>query len=162
MKKILLSAAILVAACISAKAQFSLGIKAGANFSHISTDDLSSSTRTGYQAGIFARIGSNVYLQPEVYLGSSGGKFNFQTNNNTVTSEGKVKFTTMNVPLLIGKGFGGQNLNFRIMAGPIYTYNLSTNENFSNNFNLLLITNFSSLLVFKILLVIDSISILKK
>jgi hypothetical protein len=68
MKKILLSAAILIAACISAQAQFSLGIKGGVNFSKINTDNLNSSTRTGYQAGIFARFGSGLYLQPELYL----------------------------------------------------------------------------------------------
>ena len=41
----------------------------------------------------------------------------------------------MNVPLLLGRSFGSKDLNFRIMAGPVYTYNLSTNENFSANFN---------------------------
>ncbi len=52
MKKILLSAALLIVVCISAKAQFSLGVKGGVNFSKINTDNLSSSSRTGYQAGI--------------------------------------------------------------------------------------------------------------
>ncbi|TFF33494.1 porin family protein [Mucilaginibacter psychrotolerans] len=132
MKKLFLSIAIITAAAFSAKAQFSLGIKGGLNFSKINTDNVSESTKTGYQAGIFARVGSSVYLQPELYLGSSGGKFAFQTNNNTVTTEGKVKFTTLNLPLLIGKGFGGDNLNFRVMAGPVYSYVLDQNDNFSS------------------------------
>jgi hypothetical protein len=135
MKKLLLSIAIITAAAFSAKAQFSLGIKGGVNFSKINTDNVSESTKTGYQAGIFARVGSSIYLQPELYLGSSGGKFAFQTNNNTVTTEGKVKFTTLNLPLLIGKGFGGDNLNFRIMAGPVYSYVLDKNDNFSSAVN---------------------------
>ena len=75
MKKYLLSVALLVAVCISAKAQFSVGIKGGVNFSNINTDNFNSSTRTGYQAGVFARFGSAFYLQPEVYLSSTGGKF---------------------------------------------------------------------------------------
>jgi hypothetical protein len=133
MKKCLLSIAILFVAAISAKAQFSLGAKAGINFSKINTTNVSESSVTGYQAGLFARFGSGLYVQPELYLGSSGGKFNFQNNNNTVTTNGKVTFTTLNVPLLLGKGFGGDNLNFRIMAGPIFSYVLSKNENFGDN-----------------------------
>jgi hypothetical protein len=133
MKKCFLSIAILFVVAISAKAQFSLGAKAGINFSKINTTNVSESSVTGYQAGLFARFGSGLYVQPELYLGSSGGKFNFQNNNNTVTTNGKVTFTTLNVPLLLGKGFGGDNLNFRIMAGPIFSYVLSKNENFGDN-----------------------------
>ncbi|QHS55354.1 PorT family protein [Mucilaginibacter sp. 14171R-50] len=133
MKKCLLSVAILCVAAISAKAQFSLGAKAGINFSKISTDNVKESTVAGYQAGLFARFGSSLYLQPELYLGSSGGKFDFNSNGSTVTSDGKVTFTSLNVPLLIGKGFGGDNLNVRIMAGPIFSYILDKNQNFSDN-----------------------------
>jgi len=136
MKKYLLSAALLIAVSISAKAQFSVGVKGGVNFSKISTDNLKESTLTGYQAGLFARIGSGLYLQPELYLASKGGKFDFQTTNNTtVTTEGKVRFTTLNVPLLLGKSFGAKDLNFRIMAGPVYSYALNKNQNFSDNVN---------------------------
>jgi hypothetical protein len=133
MKKCFLSLAILFMAAISAKAQFSLGAKAGINFSKINTNNVSESTVTGYQAGLFARFGSSLYLQPELYLGSSGGKFDFNNNGGTVTTEGKVRFTTLNVPLLIGKGFGGDNLNFRVMGGPIFSYVLDKNQSFSDN-----------------------------
>ena len=135
MKKMFLSVAILIAAGLSAKAQFSLGAKAGINFSKINTDNVSESSVTGYQAGLFARVGSDLYFQPELYLGSSGGKFDFKNNNNTVTTNGKVTFTTLNVPLLVGKGFGGDNLNFRVMAGPIFSYVLDKNQSFSDNVN---------------------------
>jgi hypothetical protein len=123
MKKYLLSAALLMAVCISAKAQFSLGVKGGVNFSQINTDNLNSSTRTGYQAGIFARLGGNLYLQPELYLSGTGGNFN--SNDNSVS--GHATFTNLNVPLLLGRSFGGSDLNFRIMAGPVYTSVLSKN-----------------------------------
>ncbi|GGH12805.1 porin family protein [Mucilaginibacter phyllosphaerae] len=135
MKKCLLSLALIFIAAISAKAQFSVGAKAGINFSKINTSNVNESSVTGYQAGLFARFGSSLYLQPELYLGSSGGKFDFNNNNNTVTTNGKVTFTSLNVPLLIGKGFGGDNLNFRIMAGPVYSYLLDKNQSFSDNVN---------------------------
>ncbi|HEY0244788.1 MAG TPA: porin family protein [Mucilaginibacter sp.] len=131
MKKYLLSAALLVAVSISAKAQFNLGIKGGVNYSTINSDNLRSSSVAGYQAGLFARIGGGLYLQPEVYVSSSGGKFN--SNDNTY--RGKVTFTNLNVPVLVGLKFGPQNLNFRIMAGPEYIARLSQNDNLSGNFN---------------------------
>jgi len=123
MKKILLSAVILMAACISAKAQFSLGVKGGVNFSRINTDNLSSSTRTGYQAGIFTRFGSALYLQPELYVSGTGG--DFHSSDNSVS--GNAHFTNLNVPVLVGHSFGSKDLNFRIMAGPVYTSVLSKN-----------------------------------
>lgn len=132
MKKYLLSAALLVAVCISAKAQFSLGIKGGVNFSKIDADNFRSSSVTGYQAGLFARIGSSFYLQPEVYLNSSGGDFDSNTNGTAYSAH--VKFTNLTVPLLLGHSFGSKNLNFRLMVGPEYTYVLNKNESFSDNF----------------------------
>lgn len=131
MKKYLLSVALLITLSISTKAQFSLGIKGGVNYSTISADNLKSSSVAGYQAGLFARIGGIFYLQPEVYLSSTGGQFNSSGN----TYNGKVTFTNLNVPLLLGLRFGPKNLNLRVMAGPIFTSALSHNENFSNGFN---------------------------
>jgi len=131
MKKYLLSAAILIAACISAKAQFSLGVKGGVNFSKINSDNLKSSTVTGYQAGLFARVGGAVYLQPELYLSGTGGEFS-STQNNT-TYSGKVTFTNLDVPVLVGVKFGPKNLNIRAMAGPMYTAILHKNASIGDN-----------------------------
>jgi len=131
MKKIILSAAILLMAVISANAQFNLGIKGGVNYSTIHSDNLRNSSVAGYQAGLFARVGGGIYLQPEVYLSSSGGSFT--SNDNTYS--GKVTFTNLNVPVLVGLRFGPKNLNFRLMAGPEYISKLSQNDNLSTNFN---------------------------
>jgi len=131
MKKLLLSAALLIAVCIGAKAQVSLGIKGGVNFSKINTDNFNESTRTGYQAGIFARVGNAFYLQPEVYLSSTGGKF----TTTDGTFHANVDFTNLSIPLLLGHSFGSKNLNFRLMVGPIYTYTLNKSESFSDNAN---------------------------
>jgi hypothetical protein len=131
MKKYLLSATLLIAVCISAKAQFSLGIKGGVNYSTIDNSNLKSSSVAGYEVGAFARLGGGIYLQPELYLSSSGGQFNSSDN----TFNGNVHFTNLNVPLLLGIKFGPKNLNLRIMGGPIYTSVLSQSNNFSQNFN---------------------------
>ncbi|WP_158825731.1 porin family protein [Mucilaginibacter lacusdianchii] len=131
MKKYLFSLALLMAGIISAKAQATLGIKGGVNFSKINTDDVKESSVTGYQVGVFGRIGNAWYLQPEVYLGSRGGKFEGSSNGNTVTANGKATFTTLNVPLLIGrKLLSAGSINVRAMAGPIYSYNLDKKIDF--------------------------------
>ena len=133
MKKYLLSAAALLIISIGAHAQSStFGIKGGINFSKINSDNLNESTVTGYQAGIFARFGSSFYVQPEVYVASSGGKVN--GNVGTAAYNGDIKFTTLNVPLLLGKSFGDENLNFRLMVGPVYSYIMDQDKNFSANF----------------------------
>jgi hypothetical protein len=131
MKKFLLSAVLLVAVCISARAQFNLGIKGGINFSHIDADNFNNSTLTGYQVGAFARVGGAVYLQPELYISSCGGWFK-SYQNNTIYN-GEVRFTNLDVPLLLGLRFGPKNLNLRVMAGPVYNYILNKDENFSAN-----------------------------
>src|SRR5581483_5021136 len=118
MKKLFLSAALLIAVCISAKAQFNLGIKGGVNFSHIDADNFHNSSVAGYQAGLFARIGGGIYLQPELYISSSGG--DFDSYNNDQSFSGHVRFTNLDVPVLLGLRFGPKNLNLRVMAGPVY------------------------------------------
>jgi hypothetical protein len=132
MKKYLLSLVLLVAVSISAKAQFDLGVKGGINLSSIDANNLDKSTTTGYQVGAFARLGSAFYIQPEVYVASTGSKFDDPSNS---TSFGSVTFTTLNVPLLFGHEFGTSSTNFRIMVGPVYSYNMNTNESFSQNFS---------------------------
>ena len=134
MKKYLLSAAALLIISIGAQAQSStFGIKGGINFSKINSENLDESTVTGYQAGVFARFGSSFYVQPEVYVASSGGKVN--GNVGTAAYNGDIKFTTLNVPLLLGKSFGDENLNFRLMVGPVYSYIMNQDKNFSANFS---------------------------
>ncbi len=126
---------LVVALSFSAKAQLNLGVKGGVNFSHLSVNNgqINSTALPGYQIGLWARIGKGFYVQPEAYLGSSGSNFNFQYNNQTATESGKVRFTTLNVPLLFGQSFGLSKLNFRLMAGPMYSYILNNTENLSQN-----------------------------
>jgi hypothetical protein len=131
MRKHILTLALLIVVCISAKAQFSLGVKAGVNYSTINADNLKNSSVAGYQAGAFLRFGGNVYLQPELYLSGTGGQF--QSNDNFYS--GTVKFTNLDLPVLLGLRFGPQKLNFRIMGGPVFTTVLNTNESLSQNFN---------------------------
>ncbi|OKS89115.1 outer membrane beta-barrel protein [Mucilaginibacter polytrichastri] len=136
MKKALFGILLLVTLSIGAKAQFILGLKGGADFSKMNIDNIKASSIAGYQAGIFMRAGNSVFFQPEIYLSSSGSKFYSQnaTGGNYSLEENKVRFTNVNFPLLFGTAFGPRNLNFRILAGPVYSVIADKNRSFSQSF----------------------------
>ncbi len=133
MKKYILSIAMLIFLSFGAKAQFTLGLKGGLNISQINNDNIPESTISGYQFGAFARIGKAWYLQPELYVGSEGGQLNFDSEGSNTGGYARVRFTSLNVPVLIGRSFGVSSFNLRVMAGPIYSYLLNTNQSFSDN-----------------------------
>jgi hypothetical protein len=128
MKKLILAACLMVITSAGAFAQFNLGLKAGLNYTTIKAQDnqFNESGVLGYQVGAWARFGKNFYLQPEVYIGTKGSNFTFQTGTTTV--EEKQKFTTLDVPLLLGTKIGSEKFNFRIMGGPSFQFNLDDNS----------------------------------
>ena len=136
MKKIIFSIVFLTLGWATSKAQtFNLGVKAGVNLAKLNADFASEENRLGYQIGAWARIGgASLYVQPEAYIGSKGNKFISiqQDNGNEVSAEGKVKFTTLDIPVLLGTKFGAKNLNFRLMAGPVISFVLDENSSFSS------------------------------
>lgn len=135
MKKYVLLAVLFMAINIKANAQFTLGVKGGLNYSTIQAADnqINEKGILGYQIGAWARIGNGLYLQPEIYLGSKGGKFNFEQSGTSSSGSADVRFTSLDVPLLLGKSFGGEKANIRLMAGPMYSYILDQDKNISDN-----------------------------
>ena len=101
------------------------GIKGGLNLSNSNFSNLNLKDISGYQGGIFTRIGAGTYVQPEIFLSSSSGEVQIQNQANAINGSVNIKFSTLNLPLLIGKEFGKPNFNFRIFTGPYYTYNLN-------------------------------------
>lgn len=128
MKKLILAACLVLITSAAAFAQFNLGLKGGLNYTTIKAQDnqFDESGVLGYQVGAWARFGKIFYLQPEAYIGTKGSTFKFQTGTTTV--EEKQKFTTLDVPLLLGTKIGTDKLNFRIMAGPSFQFNLDDNS----------------------------------
>jgi hypothetical protein len=135
MKKIFLSLS-LVAFTLATFAQpFTFGIKGGINSHTITTDsykgitgytwqDFKSDTKSGWNLGIFARIGDKVYLQPElVYTLLKSG-----SNVTLVTSTGNLTPGTysqtfdvkeMEIPLLLGvKLIDLKAASIRAFTGP--------------------------------------------
>lgn len=131
MKKIILLSCLFLLTSIGVFAQlpsFTLGLKGGVNYSQLKTkSDLTDhNSILGYQVGVWARVGgAGMYLQPELYLGSKGNDF-IQTNGAT----GKIRFTTLDVPLLLGTKIGPSKLNIRFMAGPLISFIIDQSTTF--------------------------------
>jgi len=110
-------------------AQFSLGIRGGINFSSLKTDNTQSvgvnlqqslDTKTGYVGGVYARIGSKFFIQPELIFSAKGGSVNFLKNGSS-TQTVAIDYTNIDVPLLVGIKFGPLRLN----AGPMASFTVS-------------------------------------
>ena len=126
MKKDLLIAFLTTATIFGANAQLlpsvQFGLKAGLNFSSLKSDEgnyFDASTRTGYQAGVWARIGgAGVHFQPELYVtGKSSEAKMIDTGE-----KGKVSFTSLDLPLLLGTRIGLGPAGLRIVAGPVVSF----------------------------------------
>jgi hypothetical protein len=133
MKKIILSALFL---CLSATAfsqiipSFQFGIKGGVNLTKFSTGNLlSSENNAGYFAGFYGRVGAaGLYLQPEVYLTGKNAKL--RTTDGT--SENEVRFTSLDVPVLIGTKIGAAGIGFRLNTGPVVSFILDKTQKFGD------------------------------
>jgi hypothetical protein len=140
------------------KKGFAFGIKGGVNLSRLTMgnvfttryDDLgnpylgydgkevkdnlkqSFDTRTGAVGGIYARFGRTLFIQPEVLVSTKGGSFEIVKNDleQPVTQTIKVKYSNIDVPLLIGLKGGP----FRILAGPVTSFRIGDNQRLRDAF----------------------------
>jgi hypothetical protein len=131
MKRFILTSGLLLGVIV-AYAQLpklTLGVKTGINLATLKGNVGDENNRLGYQAGAWMRIGgAGFYLQPEGYVGSKGGEYGtIQQNGTEIDGNAKVNFTTLDIPVLVGKKFGFEKLNFRMMAGPVISFLLSKN-----------------------------------
>jgi hypothetical protein len=108
---------------VNAQDGFSLGPKIGYNSNKLTDnlDSIQSSIKNSFQIGAFIRIGSRIYIQPEANYQvvrsnlNKGAGSSFQSQDITVQS--------LKIPALIGiKLINKGAFNFRILAGPAYTF----------------------------------------
>lgn len=109
---------------------FTLGPKAGVNFTTLIKDDrkINSDYQLGYHFGGFMRLSpGKFYIQPEVLF--TAKKTDIQVNQNTggtvQSGNYRVSFTNVDVPLLFGTKLIGRRSNFRVFAGPMASFNIS-------------------------------------
>jgi len=134
MKKNLLTLLIFVASLGMASAQLlpsvQFGIKGGANLTGISSSagsTFSSANQAGYLGGIWARFGALGFnFQPEAYLTSKD--VNVTSTSGEVT---QAKFTSVDVPLLIGGKVGAFGFGVRFYTGPLVSFAIDKSQSFS-------------------------------
>lgn len=136
MKKIILSALFVsfnLVAFSQVLPSFQLGVKGGVNMSKLSTENtFDSENRAGYYVGLWTRIGAaGIHLQPELYL---SGKNSTLKDNNTGQLN-KVKFTSMDVPVLVGTKIGAAGIGLRLNTGPVISFVLSDDQSISDATN---------------------------
>lgn len=130
MKKLfILLVAVMFSGSLMAQPILNLGIKAGLNSSKVSlnTSDFSSESVVKAHFGAFGRVGwSNVYLQPEVYYSSKGGKV-LERGASAAERATSFDYSTVDIPVLLGvKILKGSAANLRVMGGPVFC--LMTNK----------------------------------
>lgn len=131
MKKFFITAFLFASTILGASAQLlpslQFGVKAGLNFSNLKSEEgnwLDASTRTGYQAGVWARIGgAGVHFQPELYVTGKSSEAKLVEGDG----EGKVSFTSLDLPLLLGTRIGLGPAGLRIVAGPVVSFVVDKN-----------------------------------
>ena len=138
---------------------FAFGIKGGVNLSRLTMGDVfttryddngnpylgydgkavsanlkqSFDTKTGFVGGVYARFGKVLFIQPEVLVSTKGGSFEIIQKNNqgtNVTENVQVKYSNIDVPLLIGLKGGP----IRILAGPVTSFRIGDNQRLRDAF----------------------------
>lgn len=131
MKKLILSIAVccigyMASAQVMPSVQF--GLKAGLNLSQLNTESIfDSENRAGFLGGVWFRFGAaGIHLQPELYITSKN-----TTLKSTSTGEtNKVKFTSIDVPVLIGTKIGALGVGARLNTGPVVSFIIDENQTF--------------------------------
>lgn len=133
MKKLVLTLTILTTTFTFASAQIlpslQFGIKGGVNLSSLdhSSTVFNTGNRAGYLVGVWARVGAlGLNFQPELYV----------TSKNVSLTDGgteiKAKFTSIDVPLLVGGKIGAFGLGARFYTGPLVSFAINKNQSFGN------------------------------
>lgn len=127
MKKILLAILIIVfGSGVMAQEVFSLGPKIGYNSNTLinNLDSVQSSINNSLQIGAFIRIGRKVYFQPEANYQVVTSTLNKSEGSSVLSQD--ITIESLKIPALIGiKLIKKDGFNFRIMAGPAYTFLLN-------------------------------------
>ncbi|MFZ4863075.1 porin family protein [Sphingobacterium sp. Mn56C] len=123
MKKFLPAFLLVIGGITTTQAQilpsFELGVKGALNYAKLreSGKYFSSDSKAGYQAGLYSRIGIlGFHVQPEVYV---TGKNTSVTIDN---AQEDLKFTSIDVPVLLGKRFGFGPVGARLQTGPVFSF----------------------------------------
>jgi hypothetical protein len=108
---------------------FSFGAKAGLNFSAFPANGkYDNSSQAGYLGGVWARFGALGFnFQPEMYATAKN-----LTVKDDAGNENKAKFTSLDVPLLVGTKIGALGLGGRFYGGPVFSFTVNRDQSYSS------------------------------
>ncbi|GAA4511317.1 porin family protein [Sphingobacterium thermophilum] len=138
MKNTILTLFVAIFSSLSLQAQeFKLGLKAGMNFSKIKFDKdvLESSNNAGYLAGVWFRLGGNSFhIQPEAYFTTKNASVQAPKESApTELIKGDMKFSNIDVPILLGTKFPVGPLKLKLQAGPLFSFVIDQEASFKDN-----------------------------
>ncbi len=117
---------------VNAQSPVNLGIKAGYSSSKITTDfsEIKEGSVDNYLAGAFVRLNlGKIYIQPEAYFNSKGGKLSSETINT-------FDLKAIDIPVLVGyKLIDKRMFNVRVNAGPLMSFMLEKNSSNGDQFS---------------------------
>lgn len=106
---------------------FQFGVKGGLNLTSLQNTapaTFSSSNQAGYLAGLWARVGAaGLFFQPEAYVTSKNVDIATQDGGTT-----NAKFTSLDIPLLLGTKIGAFGLGGRFYTGPLVSISIDKNQ----------------------------------
>jgi hypothetical protein len=106
---------------------FQFGVKGGLNLTSLQNTapaTFSSGNQAGYLAGFWARVGAaGLFFQPEAYVTSKNVDIATQDGGTT-----DAKFTSLDVPLLLGTKIGAFGLGGRFYTGPLVSISIDKNQ----------------------------------
>ncbi|MDN3547903.1 porin family protein [Mucilaginibacter aquaedulcis] len=104
---------------------FAFGVKGGLNYTSFPSNGVfNNSNRAGYLAGVWARVGGLGFnFQPELYVTGKNVKINAPSE-----PENTAKFTSIDVPLLLGGKIGALGLGGRFYGGPVLSFTVNKDQ----------------------------------
>jgi hypothetical protein len=125
MKKLILLLIIILIPAF-AYSKFNAGIAVGYNTTQLNSnwDEINSNLKSGFQFGIFFRIGDQIFLQPELLYASRGGFAEFTSefwkSTGLQGSNSDMHIGMFQIPVLLGvKLIDGDALGLNVQAGPV-------------------------------------------
>jgi hypothetical protein len=124
MKKLILILTLCFATVYLSSAQilpsFQFGLKGGMNLTSLSkSGTFNSSNQAGYLGGIWMRVGALGFnFQPEAYI----------TSKNVTVDGSQAKFTSIDMPLLVGGKVGAFGFGARFYTGPMVSFAINKNQ----------------------------------
>lgn len=138
MKKTIITAlAFLMSFGLTYAQDLKLGLKAGMNFSKLKTDNsmFHSENNAGYLAGVWGRIGGkSFHIQPEAYFTSKNTTVEIEPKDATgALVKGDLKFSNIDIPVLIGTNFPLGPIKARVQAGPLFSFVIDSDAKLKDN-----------------------------